>query len=91
MLIYVKEHVCVSHLLLSLTVLPLTRLLLNVRCHGEGGAVMAVSQVDNVSDRRQDGSLAAGANDGVSLTHRQQQLISRHICIYIKIQAHAFT
>lgn len=72
-------YVRVSHLLLSLTVLPLTWLLLDVRCHGEGSTVMAVSQVDDVSDRRQHGSLAAGANDGVSLTHCQQQLKSTYI------------
>lgn len=71
-------YVCVSHLLLGLAVLPLTRLLLDVCCHGEGGTVMAVSQVDDVSDRRQHGSLAAGADDGVSFTHRQKQL-KKHI------------
>lgn len=70
--------VCVSHLLLGLAVLPLTWLLLDMRCHGEGGAVMAVSQVDDVGDRRQHGSLAAGANDGVSFTHCQQQLTSTY-------------
>jgi len=66
--------VCVSHLLLGLAGLTLARLLLDVRCHGEGSAVMAVSQVDDVGDRRQHGALAAGADDGVTLTHCQQQL-----------------
>lgn len=65
---------CVSHLFLGLTVLSLTWLLLDMRCHGEGGAVMAVGQVDDVSDRRQHGSLAAGADDGVSFADGQQQL-----------------
>lgn len=68
--------VSVSHLLLGLTVLSLTGLLLDMRCHGEGGTVMAVGQVDDVSDRRQHGSLAAGADDGVSFAHCQQQLTS---------------
>lgn len=67
--------VCLCHLLLGLTVLPLPWLLLDMRCHGEGSTVMAVSQVDDVSDRRQHGSLAAGADDGVSFTHCQQQLM----------------
>lgn len=66
--------ICASHLLLGLAVLPLARLLFDMRRHGEGGAVMAVSQVDDVGDRRQHGSLAAGADDGVSFAHRQQQL-----------------
>ena len=70
------------HLLLGLTVLPLTRLLLDMSCHGEGGAVMAVGQVDDVGDRRQHGSLAAGADDGVSFTHRQQQLTNKHTDAY---------
>lgn len=35
---------------------------------------MAVGQVDDVGDGRQHGSLAAGANDGVSFTHCKQQL-----------------
>lgn len=63
-----------SHLLLGLTVLPLTWLLLNVCCHGEGCTIMAVSQVDDVGDRGQHGSLGAGANDCVPFTHCQQQL-----------------
>ena len=42
--------VCVSHLLLGLTVLSLTWLLLDMRCHGEGGAVVAVSEVDDVGN-----------------------------------------
>lgn len=66
---------CASHLLLGLAVLPLARLLFNMRCHGEGSAVMAVGQVDDVGDRRQHGALTAGADDGVSFAHRQQQLI----------------
>lgn len=64
----------VSHLLLGLTVLSFSRLLLDMRCHGEGGTVMAVGQVDDVGDGRKHGSLAAGANDGVSFTHCKQQL-----------------
>lgn len=76
--------VCASHLLLGLAVLPLARLLLDVRCHGKGGPVMAVSQVDDVGDRRQHGALAAGVDDGVSFTHRQQQLTSTCIQSHIK-------
>lgn len=45
-----------------------------MRCHGEGGAVVAVGQVDDVGDGRQHGSLAAGADDGVSLAHCEQEL-----------------
>lgn len=77
MAIYVRHvarrcaPVCVSHLLLGLGVFPFARLLLDVRCHGKGGAVVAVSQVDDVCDRWQHGSLAAGANDGVSFTNCQ--------------------
>ena len=63
-----------THLLLGLAVLPLAGLLLDVRRHGEGGAVMAVGQVDDVGDGRQHGALAAGADDGVTLAHRQQEL-----------------
>lgn len=68
--------VTVCHLFLGLIALPLSWFLFNMCCHGEGSTVMAVSQVDDVSDRRQHRSLAAGANDGVSLTHCQQQLRS---------------
>lgn len=39
---------------------------------------MAVGQVDDVCNRRQHGSLAAGADDGVSFAHCQQQLTSTH-------------
>lgn len=63
-----------SNLLLGLAVLSLARLLLDVCCHGEGSAVMTVSQVDDVGNGRQHGSLAAGANDGVSLAHCEQEL-----------------
>lgn len=45
-----------------------------MRCHGEGCTVMAVSQVDDVGDGGEHGALAAGANGGVPLTDRQQQL-----------------
>lgn len=45
-----------------------------MRCHGEGGAVVAVGQVDDVGDGRQHGSLAAGADGGVTLAHCKQQL-----------------
>ncbi len=38
---------------------------------------MAVSQVDDVGDGGEHGALAAGANGGVPLTDRQQQLWSR--------------
>lgn len=66
---------CVGvYLFLGLTALSLSRFLLDMCCHGKGSTVMAISQVDDVSDRRQHRSLAAGANDGVSLTHCQQQL-----------------
>lgn len=63
--------VSVSHLFLGLTVFPLTRLLLDVGCHGEGSTVMAVSQVDDVGNGRQHGSLATSANDGVPFAHSQ--------------------
>lgn len=66
----------VCHLFLGLTALSLSWFLFDMCCHGKGSTVMAVSQVDDVSDRRQHRSLAAGANDGVSLTHCQQQLRS---------------
>lgn len=68
--------VCVRHLLFGLTVLSLSWLLFDMRCHGKGSTVMAVSQVDDVGDRRQHGSLAAGADDCVSFAHCQQQLTS---------------
>ena len=66
-----------THLLLGLAVLPLAGLLLDVRCHGEGGAVVAVGQVDDVGDGRQHGALAAGADEGVTLAHGQQELDGR--------------
>lgn len=69
-------RISVCHLFLGLIALSLSRLLFDVCCHGEGSTVMAVSQVDDVGNRRQHRSLAAGANDGVSLTHCQQQLRS---------------
>ncbi len=62
---------CVPHLFFGFTVFSFTWLLLDMRCHGEGGTVMAVGQVDDVSDGRQHGSLAAGADDGVSFTNCQ--------------------
>lgn len=77
---------CASNLLLGLAVLPLPRLLLDVRCHGEGSAVMAVSQVDDVGDGRQHGSLAAGTDDGVSLAHCKQELTNTqetHKCMRV--------
>lgn len=66
-----------SNLLFGLAVLSLAWLLLDMRCHGEGSTVMAVSQVDDVGDGRQHGSLAAGTNDGVSLAHCKQELPNR--------------
>lgn len=62
------------HLLFGLAVLSLSRLLLDVRDHGEGGAVVAVGQVDDVGDGRESGPLAAGANGRALLTHGQQEL-----------------
>lgn len=65
---------CYTNLLFGLTVLPLTWLLFDVSGHGEGSAVMAVSQVDDIGDGGQHGALAAGAYDVALLTHSQQQL-----------------
>jgi len=45
-----------------------------MRRHGESSPVMAVSQVYDVGDGGEHGALAAGANGGVPLTDRQQQL-----------------
>lgn len=72
---------CVSNLFLGLAVLSLARLLLDMCCHGKGSSVMTVSQVDDVGDGRQHGSLAAGTNDGVSLADCKQKLpnMQKHI------------
>lgn len=70
----VAQH---PHLLLGLAVLPLSGFLLDVGCHGEGGTVVAVGQIDDVGDGWEHGALAAGPDDAVTLTHRQQQLTER--------------
>lgn len=72
-----KRCVRAPYLLLGLTRLPLARFLLDMRRHGERGAIVTVGQVDDVCDRRKHRPLAAGADDGVAFTHRQQQLISK--------------
>lgn len=63
-----------ADLLLGLAVFSLTRFLFDMRCHGEGCTVVAVSQIDDVGDGGEHGALAAGANGGVPLTDCQQQL-----------------
>lgn len=63
-----------TDLLLGLAVFSLARFLLDVGRHGEGCAVMAVGQVDDIGDGGEHGALAAGANGGVPLTNSQQQL-----------------
>lgn len=65
-----------SYLLFGVTAFSLSWLLLDMCCHGEGGAVVAVSQVDDVGDGGQHGSLTAGADDGVPFAHCQQKLPS---------------
>lgn len=69
-----ESQISARYLLLGLAVLPLPRLLLDVRDHGEGGAVVAVGQVDDVGDGRQHGSLAARSDGRALLTHGQQEL-----------------
>lgn len=77
---YEKTQICVylhnteTDLLLGLAVFSLARFLFDVRRHGEGCAVVAVGQVDDIGDGGEHGSLAAGANSGVSLANSQQQL-----------------
>jgi len=48
-----------------------------VRHHGEGRAVVAVSQVDHVGDGGQHGALAAGPDGRALLTHGQEELGAR--------------
>ena len=62
------------YLLLGLAVLSLPRFLLDVRDHGEGRSIVAVSQVDDIGDGWEHSSLAAGTNGSALLTHGQQQL-----------------
>lgn len=63
------------YLLLGLAVLPLPGLLLDVCDHGEGRAVVAISQVDDVGDGREHGALAAGPDGRALLTHGQEELV----------------
>lgn len=62
------------HLFFRLTVLPFPRLLLDVSDHGKGSSVVAVGQVDDIGNGREHGSLAAGTNGCVLLTHGQEEL-----------------
>ena len=62
------------YLLLGLAVLALPGLLLDVGHHGEGRAVVAVGQVDDVGDGGQHGALAAGPDGRALLTHGQEEL-----------------
>ena len=65
------------YLLLGLAVLALPGLLLDVRHHGEGRAVVAVGQVDDIGDGGQHGALAAGPDGRALLTHGQEELGAR--------------